>query len=172
MIYGEDPLRRRPGKSTARRKRRPGEIDGRGLAEWRKIRANGLPDEGRTPKSGHRMATEGMPLPWWWNGGTISTVLDVIWGMSAKPPDTRGMSRECRGVPTLHEIGGAPAVQPPNWPNQPRRSPRNVPTRTRMDFDSRVCCRFRPEGDAIWGISVPVLLMALLFPWENPKLAL
>ncbi len=30
------------------------------------------------------MAAEGMPLPWRWNGGTISTVLDVIWGMSAE----------------------------------------------------------------------------------------
>ncbi len=28
------------------------------------------------------MAAEGMPFPWRWNGGTISTVLDVIWGMS------------------------------------------------------------------------------------------
>ena len=28
------------------------------------------------------MAAEGMPFPWWWNGGTISTVLDDIWGMS------------------------------------------------------------------------------------------
>ena len=30
------------------------------------------------------MAAEGMPFPWWWNGGTISTVLDVIWGMSVE----------------------------------------------------------------------------------------
>jgi hypothetical protein len=28
------------------------------------------------------MAVEGMPLPWRWNGSTISTDLDVIWGMS------------------------------------------------------------------------------------------
>ncbi len=28
------------------------------------------------------MAAEGMPFPWRWNGGTISTDLDVIWGMS------------------------------------------------------------------------------------------
>ncbi len=54
------------------------------MSEWRKIWANGLPDEGRSPKSGHRMAAEGMPFPWRWNGGTISTDLDVIWGMSAK----------------------------------------------------------------------------------------
>ncbi len=38
--------------------------------------------EGRSPKSGHRMAAEGMPFPWRWNGSTISTDLDVIWGMS------------------------------------------------------------------------------------------
>ncbi len=30
------------------------------------------------------MAAEGMPFSWRWNGGTISTVLDVIWGMSDK----------------------------------------------------------------------------------------
>ncbi len=28
------------------------------------------------------MAAEGMPFPWPWNGGTISKVLDGIWGMS------------------------------------------------------------------------------------------
>jgi len=30
------------------------------------------------------MAAEGVPFPWWWNGGRISTVLDVIWEMSAQ----------------------------------------------------------------------------------------
>jgi hypothetical protein len=30
------------------------------------------------------MAAEGMPFPWRWNGGTISTVLDGIWGMSVQ----------------------------------------------------------------------------------------
>jgi len=30
------------------------------------------------------MAAEGMPFPWRWNGGTISTNLDVIWGMSVE----------------------------------------------------------------------------------------
>jgi len=29
------------------------------------------------------MAAEGMQFSWRWNGGTISTVLDGIWGMSA-----------------------------------------------------------------------------------------
>ena len=43
---------------------------------------HGLPDEGRSPESGHRMAAEGMPFPWRWNGSTISTDSDVIWGMS------------------------------------------------------------------------------------------
>jgi hypothetical protein len=44
--------------------------------------ANGLPDEGRSPESGYRMAAEGMPFSWWWDSGTISTQLPVIWGMS------------------------------------------------------------------------------------------
>jgi hypothetical protein len=35
------------------------------------------------------MAAEGMPFPWWWNGGTISTVLDVIWGMSVESSSCR-----------------------------------------------------------------------------------
>ena len=30
------------------------------------------------------MAATGIQFPWWWDGGTISTILDVIWGMSAK----------------------------------------------------------------------------------------
>jgi hypothetical protein len=34
------------------------------------------------PKSGHRMAAEGMPFSWRWNGDTISLNLGVIWGMS------------------------------------------------------------------------------------------
>ncbi len=54
------------------------------MSEWRKSRENGLPDEARSPESGHQMAAEGMPFPWRWNGGTISTDLDVIWGMSVK----------------------------------------------------------------------------------------
>ena len=44
--------------------------------------ANGVPDEGRSPKSGHRMAAEGIQFPWRGNGSTISTDLDGIWGMS------------------------------------------------------------------------------------------
>ena len=76
MIYGEDPFRRKPEN------RWPGENDRRGLSEWRKIWANGLPNDNRSPKTGHRMAVEGMPFPWRGNGGTISTNLDVIWEMS------------------------------------------------------------------------------------------
>ena len=44
---------------------------------------NGPPDEGQSPEPGHRMAAEGMPFPWRWNGGAISTDLKGIWGMSA-----------------------------------------------------------------------------------------
>ena len=54
------------------------------MAEWRKIWANGLPNEGRSPKSGHRMIAEGMQFSWRWNGGTISLNLGVIWEMSVK----------------------------------------------------------------------------------------
>ncbi len=43
-----------------------------------------LPNEGRSPKSGHRMAAEGMQFSWRWNGSTISLNLRVIWEMSAK----------------------------------------------------------------------------------------
>ncbi len=45
---------------------------------------NGLPDEGQSPEPGHRMAAEGMPFPWRWNGGMNSTNLEGIWGMSVK----------------------------------------------------------------------------------------
>ena len=69
---------------VGRGNRRPGENDRRGVFEWRKIWPNGLPDEGQSPKPGHRMAEEGIPFPWRWNGGTNSTVLDGIWGMSDK----------------------------------------------------------------------------------------
>ncbi len=54
------------------------------MSEWRKIWANGLPDERQSPNSGHRMAAKGMPFPWRWDGGMISMVLDVIWGMSVQ----------------------------------------------------------------------------------------
>ncbi len=54
------------------------------MSEWQKIWAHGLPNEGRSPKSGHRMAAEGMEFSWRWDGGTISLNLRVIWGMSDK----------------------------------------------------------------------------------------
>ncbi len=54
------------------------------MSEWRKIWPNGLPNQGRSPRSGHRMAAEGMSFPWRWNGDTISLNLGVIWEMSIK----------------------------------------------------------------------------------------
>ena len=60
---------------------RPGENDKRGVSEWRNIWSNGVPDEGRSPELGYRMAAEGIQFPWRWNGGTISTNLDGIWVM-------------------------------------------------------------------------------------------
>ncbi len=46
--------------------------------------AQGLPNEGRSPKSGHRMAAEGIPFSWRWHGDMISLNLRVIWEMSVK----------------------------------------------------------------------------------------
>jgi hypothetical protein len=43
----------------------------------RPIKPNCLPSACRLPKSGHRMAAEGAPFPWWWDGGMTSTNLDV-----------------------------------------------------------------------------------------------
>jgi len=51
--------------------------DAVGLSKWPSKR-------GPISKSGHRMAAEGMPLLWRWNCDTISTNLDVTWGMSVK----------------------------------------------------------------------------------------
>ena len=61
------------------------------MSEWRKIWADGFPDEGRSSKSGLRMAAEGMPFRWRWDSGTISTQLDVIWGMSDKTRRARNL---------------------------------------------------------------------------------
>ncbi len=88
IVRLNDDPRPRPAPASA------GDIDGevRTTGEvWRRIRANGLPSEGRSPKSGHRMAAEGMQFSWRWNGGTIFPNLDVIRGMS-----TQGI---IRGIP-------------------------------------------------------------------------
>ncbi len=77
MIYDEDPFRRRPRKSTARRKRQE-------KCVWMTENTGELPSGHRkTEKSVHRMAAEKDLFPRRWDGGTISTNLDVIWGMSA-----------------------------------------------------------------------------------------
>jgi hypothetical protein len=70
--------------SVGRGNRRPGQNDRMGVSEWWKIWTNGLANEGRSPKSGHRMAAEGMQFSLPWNYGTISTNLDVIWGISVE----------------------------------------------------------------------------------------
>jgi hypothetical protein len=54
------------------------------VSYWRNIWTHGLPNEGRSPKSGHWIAAEGMQFSWRWNGGTIPLNLGVIWEMSAK----------------------------------------------------------------------------------------
>ena len=60
------------------------------MPKWREKLENGLPDEGRCPESGYRMAAEGMPFPCRWTSGTTSTNLDVIWGMSVKTQVVNG----------------------------------------------------------------------------------
>ncbi len=50
------------------------------------------------------MAAEGMPFPRRWNGGTISTVLDVIWGMSVKVAFAKGMGVEAGRATTAEEF--------------------------------------------------------------------
>ena len=45
---------------------------------------NGVPNEGRSPESGYRMAAEGIQFSWRGNGSTISTKLEVTWGMSVQ----------------------------------------------------------------------------------------
>ncbi len=58
------------------------------MSEWRKIWANGLSNEGRSAKSGHRMAAEGMQFLWRWDGSTISLYLEVIWEISVNNAPT------------------------------------------------------------------------------------
>ncbi len=64
------------------------------MSGWREKLPNGLPNGGRSLKSGHRMAAKGMEFPWRWTSGKISANLDVIWGMSVYLT----MSRECIGL--------------------------------------------------------------------------
>ena len=98
MNCDEDPLRRKPGKSTARRKRQRGESDRRDMSEWRKIWTNGFPNEGRSPISCYGMAAEGMQFPWPWNDGTISANLRGIWEMSG---EQRSAQRAHPGIQSL-----------------------------------------------------------------------
>ena len=54
------------------------------------------------------MAAEGMPFPRRWNGGTISTNLDVIWGMSAGEPRLRVGDGKMVGGPSKEvKLGSA-----------------------------------------------------------------
>jgi hypothetical protein len=77
MIYGEDPLRRRPGKSTARRTRQKGSV-------WMTENMDKWPSKhGKTEKSGHRLAAAKTLFSRRWYGGMISANLEVIWEMSA-----------------------------------------------------------------------------------------
>jgi hypothetical protein len=76
MIYGKDPLRRRPRKSTARRKRQE-------KCVWMTENTGKLPSGHRkTEKSVHRIAAEKALFSRRRYGGMISTNLEAIWEMS------------------------------------------------------------------------------------------
>ncbi len=76
MIYDEDPFRRRPGKSTARRTRQKGSV-------WMTENMDKWPSKHRkSEKSGHRLTAEKTLFPRRWYGGMISANLEVIWEMS------------------------------------------------------------------------------------------
>ena len=77
------------------------------MSEWRKIWTNGLPNEGRSQKSCHRMAAEGIRFPWRWNGGTICLKSGVIWEMSAQP---------CPRCPNAGAVKHLPEACP--WPRR------------------------------------------------------
>ena len=79
MICDEDPLRRRPGALTVRRKRQEGCV-------WMtENMGKGPPGHRDTEKSGHRMAAEKTLFLRRWYGGIISANLEVIWEMSVEP---------------------------------------------------------------------------------------
>ena len=54
------------------------------MSGWREKGLNGLPNGGRSVKSGHRMVVKAMQFPWRWESGTISTNWDVICGISGE----------------------------------------------------------------------------------------
>ena len=59
------------------------------------------------------MAAEGMPFPWRWNDGTISTNLGVIWEMSAKikSSDGRGIIQLPSGAPFWYYFLGITSIE-------------------------------------------------------------
>jgi hypothetical protein len=92
----EDPLRRKPREPTARRKRHERYVwMARKMTEWpakRRAITKIMPSDG----------CKGMSFPWRWDSSTISTKLDVIWGMSVKYwYRSRGQARRCPGVLSL-----------------------------------------------------------------------
>ena len=84
MIYGEDPLRRRPRESMAQRNRHERCVWMAGnMHKWASRHR-------KTEKSGHREAAKTIPYPRRRCCGMISENQEAIWGMSAyKPPPGR-----------------------------------------------------------------------------------
>ncbi len=86
------------------------------MSEWRKIRGNGLPNEDRSPKSGHRMAAEGMPFPWQWYGGTISPEFGSYLGNVGWNRLTNPICGQMRAVRCGGACDGGPGFERPAAP--------------------------------------------------------
>ena len=79
MIYDEDPLRRKPRKLAARRKRHGEYVRMPGnMGKW----AFGNRE---IAKLSHRVTMELIPLYRRWHRGMISANAEAIWRISAKP---------------------------------------------------------------------------------------
>jgi len=81
---------------------------------------NGLSDEGRCPEPGYRMAAEGTPFPSRWTSGTISTNLEVIWGMSVQLLATTNAARRTARYPSADHrktilVGVTKQLYPLSW---------------------------------------------------------
>ena len=102
MIYDEDPLRRRPRESTARRLRHE-------RCVWMARETTKWPST-RWPitkiMSSDGCNGNGAEFPWRWGRGTISANLDVIWGMSVELATHRRLHLKLK--PGLFSANGFP----------------------------------------------------------------
>ena len=117
MIYDEDPLRRRPRESTARRLRHERCVwMARETTKWPSTRWPITKIMSSDGCNGNRVPLE-------MGRGTISANLDVIWGMS----DKAVVERLLRSVDLTRTVGPAPAI--PQGMDDPAQHPAIVNVR-------------------------------------------